>query len=323
MTEIDARHVRTQADAAALRGLTVLERGWLSSNNVLIHPAPGEPGAVLVDASHVNHAAQTVALVRHALAGAPLARIVNTHLHSDHCGGNAALREAFGAPVFVPPGLRRAVQAWDGMVLTYDDIGQRCARFEADGELEAGSVVVAGGRTWEVLAAPGHDPDSVMLFDRAHGVLISADALWEDGLGVIFPELDGRSGFAEAQDVLALIESLPVRVVIPGHGAPFMDVAGALARARSRLAAQQADPARHARHAVKVLVKYHLMEEGRESESAFAAWAARTPLLERVWARMGRGHADSALQWAQRLADELVASGALAREGGVLADRGG
>jgi glyoxylase-like metal-dependent hydrolase (beta-lactamase superfamily II) len=321
MSEIDARHARKQADAGALHGLTVLERGWLSSNNVLIHPAPGEPGAVLVDASHVNHAAQTVALVRHALGGAPLARIVNTHLHSDHCGGNAALREAFGAPVFLPPGLLRAVQAWDSAVLTYDDIGQRCARFVADGEIEAGSAFVAGGRTWEVLAAPGHDPDSVMLFDRAYGVLISADALWQDGLGVIFPELDGRSGFGEAQAVLALIESLPVRVVIPGHGAPFTDVAAALARARSRLAAQQADPARHARHAVKVLVKYHLMEEGRESEADFAAWASRTPLLERVWARSGRGYAGTALQWAQRLADELVNSGALIREGGVLADR--
>ena len=322
MTEIDVRHAHAQAEAAAaLQGLTVLERGWLSSNNVLIHPAPGEAGAVLVDTSHVNHAAQTVALVRHALAGAPLARIVNTHLHSDHCGGNAALREAFGSPVFVPPGLSRAVREWDGAVLNYADIGQRCTRFAADGELESGSAFTAGGRRWEVLGAPGHDPDSVMLFDRAHGVLISADALWEDGLGVIFPELEGRSGFAEAQAVLALIESLPVRVVIPGHGAPFTDVAGALARARSRLVAQQADPARHARHAVKVLVKYHLMEEGRQSEADFAAWAARTPFLERVWARNGRGYADSALQWAQRLADELVAVGVLVREGGVLADR--
>ena len=32
-----------------LDGLTVLERGWLSSNNLLIHPAAGEPGAVLCD----------------------------------------------------------------------------------------------------------------------------------------------------------------------------------------------------------------------------------------------------------------------------------
>jgi hypothetical protein len=29
-------------------------------------------------------------------------------------------------------------------------------------------------------------------------LLLSADALWENGFGVIFPELDGESGFAEA-----------------------------------------------------------------------------------------------------------------------------
>jgi glyoxylase-like metal-dependent hydrolase (beta-lactamase superfamily II) len=293
----------------ALSGLTVLERGWLSSNNLLIHPAEGEAGAVLVDTSHVNHAPQTLALVRHALRGQPLARIVNTHLHSDHCGGNAALRAAFGAPVSVPPGLARVVREWDTTRLNYDDIGQRYARFEADGELVAGEVLRAGGRAWEVLAAPGHDPDSVMLFDRAHGVLVSADALWEDGFGVVFPELVGESGFEEAAAVFTLIESLPVQVVIPGHGAPFTDVAGALARARSRLAGQRADPARHARHAVKVLVKYHLMEQGRQTRVDFSRWAAHTPFLATVWARHGRARAESPLAWAEAFLGELAAAG--------------
>ena len=292
-----------------LAGLTVLERGWLSSNNVLVHPAPGEAGAVLVDTSHVTHVQQTIALVRHALAGQPLARIVNTHLHSDHCGGNAALREAFGVPVFVPPGLAEAVRRWDPRKLSYDDIGQLCRRFEADGELQAGSTLRAGGRSWEVLAAPGHDPDSVMLFDRDQGVLISADALWEDGFGVIFPELDGASGFAEAGAVLELIASLPVRVVIPGHGAPFTDVQGALERARRRLAGQRADPARHARHAVKVLVKYHLMEHQRQPLADFQAWAACTPFLARVWDQYGRPHAASPGQWGEAFLRELAGVG--------------
>jgi hypothetical protein len=52
----------------ALQGLTVLERGWLSSNNVLLHG--GQAGAVLVDSGHLLHAGQTVALVRQALAKA-------------------------------------------------------------------------------------------------------------------------------------------------------------------------------------------------------------------------------------------------------------
>ena len=297
------------ASHPALSGLTVLERGWLSSNNIVLPAAEGEAGATVIDTGHCVHAEQTVALVRHALAGQPLARLVNTHLHSDHCGGNTALRLAFGAPAFVPPGLAEVVNRWDPRRLSYDDIGQLCTRYTADGELTAGGTLRAGGRTWEVLAAPGHDPDSVMLFDRAQGVLISADALWEDGFGVIFPELDGASGFEEAAAVLALIASLPVQVVIPGHGSPFTDVEGALARARTRLAGQRADPARHARHAVKVLVKYHLMEHQRQSLADFQAWAAGTPFLARVWARYGRPHAASPGQWGEAFLHDLARAG--------------
>ena len=115
----------------ALRGLTVLERGWLSSNNVLLHGEPGE-GATLVDSGHCAHAGQTLALVRHALgittprlAAAPLrgaeagtarrpaerlARLVNTHLHSVHCGGNATLQRTFGMPIHIPPGQWQAAR---------------------------------------------------------------------------------------------------------------------------------------------------------------------------------------------------------------------
>ena len=220
---------------AALGGLTVLERGWLSSNNVVIHAAAGEPGAVLVDTGHVTHAEQTVALVRHALRGERLHRIVNTHLHSDHCGGNAALQRAFGAPITVPPGNADAVASWDTMRLTHATTGQSSERFTHADTLSPGAHVVAGGRRWDAIAAPGHDPFSLMLFEAQQGVLISADALWENGFGVVFPEIDGEPGFDDVGAVFDAIERLPVRVVIPGHGAPFTDVAAALARARSRL----------------------------------------------------------------------------------------
>ena len=43
-----------------------------------------------------------------------------------------------------------------------------------------------------------------MLFDAAHGVLIAADALWEDGFGVVFPEIDGEPGFDDVGTVLDL-----------------------------------------------------------------------------------------------------------------------
>jgi glyoxylase-like metal-dependent hydrolase (beta-lactamase superfamily II) len=299
---------------AALNGLTLFERGWLSSNNLLVHGEHGE-GALLVDTGHLVHAAQTQALVAHALQGRPLSRIVNTHLHSDHCGGNATLQRAFGTPVFVPPGQAEAARAWDEEALSYAPTGQLCERFRVDGIVSPGEVLQAGGRRFEVIAAPGHDPDSVMLFDADHGLLLSADALWENGFGVVFPELEGVSAFDDVGAVLDLIETLPVQLVVPGHGRPFDDVQGALARARSRLAAFRAHPGRHARHGAKVLLSYHLMEVVREPLAGLRAWAAGTPLFTTLWQSSGRGEAGSPAGWAEALVAELVAVGAATRDG--------
>lgn len=307
---------------AALNGLTVLERGWLSSNNIVIHAAAGEPGAMLVDSGHVLHAEQTVALVRRALRdGERLARIVNTHLHSDHCGGNAALQRAFGAPITVPPGHADAVAAWDTMRLTHAATGQRSERFVHAGTLAPGGHFVAGGRRWDALAAPGHDPHSLMLFDAAHGVLLSADALWQHGFGVVFPEVAGEPGFDDVGRTLDAIARLPVQLVVPGHGAPFTDVAAALARARARLDGFRADPQRHARHAVKVMIKYHAMEEQRIGHEALVQWAARTPFLLDAWRRFGAAGTASPAAWCAGFVDELVAQGALLREGDQVVDR--
>ncbi len=300
----------------ALNGLSVFERGWLSSNNVLLHGAPGE-GATLVDSGHCNHAEQTVALVRHALAYEPLARLVNTHLHADHCGGNAALQRAFGMPIHIPPGHWLAALHWDEEALSYRPTGERCERFTPDAKVAPGDTLRCGGRRWQVLAAPGHDPDAVMLFDADHGVLISADALWENGFGVVFPEIEGVAAFDDVAAVLGLIERLPVQWVLPGHGAPFQDVAAALERARSRLAGFRADPARHDRHAAKVLLKFHLLEEQAQPLTAVRAWLDATPLMRGMWQRLGRPGGGLA-SWCDALVAELASGGALAVRDGVV-----
>ena len=299
-------------------GISALERGWLSSNNVLLRGEPGE-GATLIDSGHCAHADETVARVREALAGEPLARLVNTHLHSDHCGGNAALQRAFGMPVHIPPGQWDAVLRWDEDALSYRPTSQRCARFTPDAKIAPGDTLRCGGREWQVLAAPGHDPHSVMLFDAAHGVLISADALWESGFGVVFPELEGVGAFDDVAAVLDLIASLPVQWVLPGHGAPFQDVASALARARSRLASFRADPARHSRHAAKVLLKFHLLEEESQALPALRAWFAATPLMRGMWRDLGEPQGSPAA-WCDALVGELAAGGVLALCDGVVSN---
>jgi glyoxylase-like metal-dependent hydrolase (beta-lactamase superfamily II) len=302
----------------ALEGIAVLERGWLSSNNILLRSEPGE-GATLIDSGHCAHADETVARVREALAGEPLARLVNTHLHSDHCGGNAALQRVFRMPVHIPPGQWDAVLRWDEDALSYRPTRQRCERFTPDAKIAPGDTLRCGGRGWQVLAAPGHDPHSVMLFDAAHGVLISADALWEGGFGVVFPELDGVGAFDDVAAVLDLIEQLPVQWVLPGHGAPFQDVASALARARSRLASFRADPARHSRHGAKVLLKFHLLEEDSQSLPELRAWFAATPLMQGMWRDLGEPQGSPAA-WCDALVDELAAGGVLAVGDGVVSN---
>jgi len=301
----------------ALGGLTVFERGWLSSNNVLLHGGDGED-ATLVDTGHVVHAAQTLALVKQALQpGQTLARVVNTHLHSDHCGGNATLARAFGARIVIPPGDADAVAQWDEERLTYRQTGQRCERFAADVLLRPGESFSVGARTWQAHAAPGHDTHSLVLFDAGNGVLASADALWENGFGVVFPELDGVAAFDDVAATLTLIESLAPCRIVPGHGAPFSDVAGALQRARSRLAAFRAEPTRHARHGIKALAKYHLLEVGSQPLADLLAWFDLTPIARQVWRQLDRP-AGSAAAWGGQLVAELAAQGALAVRDGVV-----
>ncbi len=296
-------------------GVTVFERGWLSANNILFQ---GPEGTALVDSGYATHADQTVALVRAALGDRALDHLLNTHLHSDHCGGNAALQAAYPAlQTLIPPGLAHAVRDWDEDGLTYTPTGQTCPRFRIDGVLLPDTTLTLGGRVWEVHAAPGHDPHSVVLFQPEHRLLLSADALWENGFGVVFPELEGISAYAEVGATLDLIERLAPQTVIPGHGRVFGDVPGALARARSRLAQFTEQPERHTRHAVKVLLKFKLLELQRLPLSDFCAWAQATPYLADVHRRHGQvGFND----WVLPLIDELVRSGAAARQGDWVAN---
>jgi glyoxylase-like metal-dependent hydrolase (beta-lactamase superfamily II) len=66
-----------------------LERGWLSSNCMLLL---GPEDTALIDAGYHSHVDQTLSLLRHGLRERTLTTLLNTHLHSDHCGGNAAIQ---------------------------------------------------------------------------------------------------------------------------------------------------------------------------------------------------------------------------------------
>jgi glyoxylase-like metal-dependent hydrolase (beta-lactamase superfamily II) len=295
--------------------IQVFERGWLSSNNVLLLAGPV---AALVDSGYCTHAEQTLALVRQALGGRrPLDLLLNTHLHSDHCGGNAQLQQAYPAmQTLIPPGLSQHVAQWDPHALTFEPTGQQCPQFRFDGLLRPGTSLRLGARTWDIHAAKGHDPHSVILFDAASRTLISADALWESGFGIVFPELEGQDAFDEVADTLDVIESLGPAVVIPGHGAVFSDVAGALSTARRRLSGFVNNPARHDRYAAKALLKFKLLELQSMPHQALMDWMGSTAHMRTLHRHAPREQSFGT--WVNGLLDELVASGAVARDGGSI-----
>jgi glyoxylase-like metal-dependent hydrolase (beta-lactamase superfamily II) len=147
-------------------------------------------------------------------------------------------------------------------------------------------------------------------------VLVSADALWERGFGVVFPELDGDDAFDCVGQTLDLIELLQPALVIPGHGAPFADVAAALERARVRLRGFISDPERHLQHAAKVLLKFKLLEWQTVGLDALLQWAQATPYVSRLIASL---YPDQTLaQAVHNLVQDLVRAGAATLQGETL-----
>ncbi|RZI56033.1 MAG: MBL fold metallo-hydrolase [Rubrivivax sp.] len=302
-------------------GITVMERGWLSSNNILLHGATAEEGAVLVDTGYASHSAQTLALIANALRPRQGVRlIVNTHLHSDHCGGNHAVSERYDCPILIPPGEFSAIAKWDESALSYVATGQQCEQFSPGGKLIPGDTLPQGSLEWQIHAAPGHDPHSIILFEPESRTLISADALWERGFGIVFPELDGDCAFAEVESTLAVIEDLQPKLVIPGHGAPFQDLQTALNSARERLEYFRRKPERHALHAVRALTVFHMLEVRQSSLDELLTWLQKTPIFISTWQSF---FCSTTLNvWTNQLLQELVRAGALRQDSNTIYARG-
>lgn len=304
----------TQAEPSAPldlpAGVHVFERGWLSANNILF--VDGDK-TVLVDSGYCTHAAQTQLLVEGMLGNRPLDMLVNTHLHSDHCGGNAALQARYPAlQTLIPPGHAPQVAQWDAEALTYLPTGQSCPRFGFTQTLQPGSDIRFGAAPWQIHAAAGHDPHSVIFFNAETRVLISADALWENGFGVVFPELEGADAFEEVAATLQLIEQLNPEIIIPGHGRVFRYTPETLAKARQRLDFFRASPVKHARHAVKVLLKFKLLEVQWQSTAEFKQWAMTTPYFGQIRTRFFEAIPMEA--WLDQLCAELIAAGVAKKE---------
>jgi len=290
----------------------VIVRDWLNANHILLK---GRDRIVLADSGYGRDATITLAKVSAELAGRPLDWLVNTHCHSDHMGGNAAVRRAHGCRLSIPVGEAPLIDAWDEQTLWLSYADQRCERFAFDDTIAPGDVLDWGDLAWRAIAAPGHDMGALMFHCEEERLLITGDALWENGFGVVLPGPGREERLAAARSTLESIARLDVGTVIPGHGAPFSNVAEALERSIRRLEAFERDELRMARHVLKVMFVFSLLDRQRLPLGRIHEYLATVPLYADFNARYFQL---SEVALAELIVGELERAGAVKESNGNL-----
>lgn len=125
--------------------------------------------------------------------GLTVTHVVNTHGHPDHTNGNDEACALTGAPLAAHPAAAGApgVPLGDGAVLTVGTLRLEC------------------------LHVPGHAADHVVLFERAHGILVTGDLLFVGKVGGTRSDDDART---EWSSLRRLVDEIPGEATVwPGH----------------------------------------------------------------------------------------------------------
>jgi glyoxylase-like metal-dependent hydrolase (beta-lactamase superfamily II) len=158
--------------------------------------------------------------------------VLNSHTHFDHTGGNAEFRDILGmdteytrrsaeggldpfardllAPERLCGNLPRGVR---GPVPTRSF---HITRFIHDDER-----IDLGGRTLEVVATPGHTPDSLCLLDRQNRLLFTGDSFYLGPIYLFTEETDFEAYAKSVERLAALVPFLDV--VLTAHNVPVAE----------------------------------------------------------------------------------------------------
>lgn len=226
---------------------------------VNVYALVGKNGWVLVDAGMGTPDAReafAAGLQRAGLHVSDLQGIVLTHHHPDHIGLSGELQEESGARVYMHPLDERSVRIiWEGTMperfhrvtsffkqhglerteLWYTQADPQAVRtilrvppHEAFTLVEDGQTLVLADKSYQVIWVPGHADGQIVLFNESDGVFVAADHVLPritPNVG-LYSERDRLNPLGDYLASLYKVEHLPASVVLPGHGAPFADLAG-------------------------------------------------------------------------------------------------
>lgn len=184
--------------------------------------------------------------------GAPVDRVLVTHLHPDHAGCAGWLCRRLDAGLWMSReeyllcrvltadtgrdapsagiDFYRAAGFPENAMHRYEQMFGMFGRFvselpESYTRMRDGDTIDIGGQRWEVIVGRGHSPEHACLFDAVRNVLISGDQLLPtiSSNVSVFPTEPLANPLAEWLDSLHMLKTrVPDDVlVLPAHGRPF------------------------------------------------------------------------------------------------------
>ena len=175
---------------------------------------------------------------------ADVATITATHMHVDHLGLAARLREASGARLVLSKVEQMAIEDEVGSEarpleedldrwkvpgarrseLSQVPASEHAVDVVADLLVDDGDYLPVPGRRVQVLLVPGHTPGSICLRDEAGRHLLTGDHILPDYVPA--PGLGGATQNNALNDFLESLDKVAGftdDVVLPGHGRTFLD----------------------------------------------------------------------------------------------------
>ncbi len=145
-------------------------------------------------------------------AGYTITHIINTHGHSDHTSGNAAIIEVTGAQLCIHKNDANQVTRLLTRVLSRFMGGKGSPK--ASRILEDNDIITIGKTELTVLHTPGHTPGSICIYAEGH--VFTGDTLFVQAVGRT--DLPGGSSEQLLNSVHERIYTLPDDTKVwPGH----------------------------------------------------------------------------------------------------------
>ena len=178
--------------AEKIRDSIIVIRGMGCDSYLL----PGNGEAIMIDS---GMSAEDIRAFAGQVCGLPVRRVVNTHSHFDHTGGNGFFDHIYGTE-----GISRSAK---------NTMGRDPLLYRLDYEftiVKDGDVIEAGGRDLEVIELNSHSPGNIALLDLKERALFPGDEL-DTGQVLLLPgyaEIPGQYHAKPAASVETYLRAL-------------------------------------------------------------------------------------------------------------------